>query len=106
MIKEVIETNEKLKNEKVIALCKWKENLVAVPCDDTMSGYYPRYKEAIIINENVEDIYGRVEALLLINYWGEYEAIFVTDSWDGFQPALVENVNDIVEFIKWIGMYI
>ena len=106
MIKEIIETNENLKNTEVIALCKWKGNLVAVPCDNAMSGYYPRYREAIIIKENVEDLYGEIEALLLVKYWGKYEIIFATDSHDGFQPASVENVNDFVEFIKWIAMYI
>ena len=107
MIKEIIETNEKLNNEDVIALCKWYDNLVAVPCENAMSGYYPRYDEAVIIKENVDDLYGEIEALLLINCWnGHYEVIFATETWDGFQPVLVKNINDLVEFIKWLSMYI
>lgn len=106
MIKDIIENNEKLKNENVIALCKWNDNLIITSCDNSMSGYYPGYKEAIIIKENVEDLYGEIEALLFIKYYGEYEIVFATDSWDGFQPASVENINDFIEFIKWIAMYI
>jgi len=30
----------------VIAICGWNGDIVAVKCDDEMSGYYPRYETA------------------------------------------------------------
>ena len=106
MLKNIIETIEVLNNPRVIALCKCKNNLVAVPCEDDMSGYYPEYENSIIIKENVEEIYGEIKAMLLLHDFGDYEIQFATDSWDGFQPASIKNINDYVEFIKWISMYI
>ena len=109
MLKQIIENNTNLKQAEVVALCKWKGNLAAIPCSNAMSGYYPDYKKSIVIKENIEDLYGDIEALLLIKptkNWDEYEVVFATDSWDGFQPALIEDINDIVEFIKWLALYI
>ena len=105
MLKQIIESTN-LKHEEIVALCIWKNNLVVVPCDNCMSGYYARYKDAIIIKKNVDDLYGEIQALLLIKTFDEYEAIFATDSWDGFQPTYAKNINDFVEFIKWISIYI
>ena len=105
MLKEIIECTD-LKNEEVIALCIWKNNMVAVPCDNTMSGYYPRYRESVIIHENVDELYGEIKALLLVKYLDTYEAVFAEDSWDGFHTAELENISDFVEFIKWMSMYI
>lgn len=106
MIKEIIENHDQLKNAEVIALCEWGGDLVAIPCNNEMSGYYPRYADAVVIKENVEIIHSYIESLLLINHWESYEVIFATDSWDGFQPAAVENINDLERFIKWIAKYI
>ena len=106
MLKQIIKNNDDLKYAEVVAVCEWKGNLVALPCDNAMSGYYPKYKHSVIIKEDVEDLYGELDALLLIKQIDEYEVVFATDSWDGFQPASIEDINDIVEFIKWLALYI
>ena len=109
MLKQIIDNNTNLNKAEVVAICKWKDNLCAIPCINAMSGYYPDYKESVVIKENIEDLYGDIEALLLVKTtknWDVYEVVLATDSWDGFQPVLVENLNDVVEFIKWLAMYI
>ena len=35
------------KDENVIAITKYKDDIVVVPCEDAMSGIYPDYRKAI-----------------------------------------------------------
>lgn len=63
-------------------LCVWKNDLVLVPFDDSMSGMYARYDEAEVIVKNIG-----------MNFWDygvlidDNEFHLLQDSWDGFQPS-------------------
>lgn len=35
------------KDENVIAITKYKDDIVVVPCEDAMSGIYPDYRKAL-----------------------------------------------------------
>ena len=83
-------------NESVVAITKYKEDIVVVPCEDCMSGIYPDYRKAQSI------IMGWLDAFTLLNYSDydsltidavifrkendKYEIFFAVDSHDGFQP--------------------
>lgn len=84
------------KDENVIAITKYKDDIIVVPCEDAMSGIYPDYRKAQPI------IMGWLESFTLLNcseYDGlsidaiifrkekdGYEIFFASDSHDGFQP--------------------
>lgn len=81
------------KEYSAMALIVQDNVLYAVPCEDTMSGYYPEYKKkrklsgfkvTEFMNCKVDDEV--VDAVLFRKYKNELEIILVSDSWDGFQP--------------------
>ena len=67
--------------------------LYAVPCEDSMSGYYPEHKKKVkLSNIKVTEFMNckvdneNVDAVLFRKYKNELEIILVSDSWDGYQP--------------------
>ena len=82
--------------ESCIALCEYNKHLVEVPCDNEMSGFYPRYKEAIIIANKPIGIKG-IDALLIQKLpRNAYQFSLGVDTHDGFQI-----VTDEKEYFKF-----
>lgn len=80
----------------VVAICEHKGDIVAVKCDDTMSGIYPDYKTAQSIAfgwiagfkiKHKTDDGETIDAIILqVNHTKNIvEIFFATDTWDGFQ---------------------
>lgn len=80
----------------IIAICEYAGDIVAVECDDEMSGIYPHYKTARPIafnwtvpfrikHETDDDI--SIDAIIIqVDHIDKVVEInFATDSWDGFQ---------------------
>ena len=93
-IEEIIFSSE----DCVFALYKSENNLVIVPCDDCMSGIYPRHDKLVQL-----DSLGIYEFDNYLNDWESIDAIifeksdflkikvsFASDSHDGFQPITYE----------------
>lgn len=78
-------------------ICVFMGNLIKVPFDNEMSGYYVRYDEAMTIKENCDlpDEYG-----LLVEY-NSYT--LVEDSWDGFQPVFIEKKEEMEAMINLLS---
>lgn len=79
-------------------ICFYNGNLIQVPYDDEMSGYYPKYKEAKILTADVGD--GSHNFGILVTDNSEYQ--LVEDSWDGFQPVYHLNIKQYVDIMKSI----
>lgn len=79
--------------ETVFAICEYNGNLVVVPCDDEMSGIYPRYEESRIILKEVHnkfEVFNKIEdnsidAIVFMRYGNKYEVYYAEDGYDGFQ---------------------
>lgn len=74
------------------AICEWKGKICFVPCENTMSGIYPKYHRAIALSENMtftfENIVGdeKIAAIIIEeNPKNNYSFSLAYDSWDGFQ---------------------
>lgn len=78
-------------------LCFHNDNLILAPFGDYLSGYYPIYKKAEVIKENVHtnlDNYG-----ILIRGDGFN---LVEDSHEGFQPVIDLDVLTIMKIMSKI----
>lgn len=82
------------KDDEVIAICRYRDDIVAVPCDNCMSGYYARYDEAqpIIMNWlNPFKLHDKldsgivIDAILFVPDTEGTDMYFAVDSHDGFQ---------------------
>ena len=76
-------------------LCVWKNNLVLVPFDDSMSGMYARYDEAEIIIKDIDTDFWGYDVLIDDN-----EFHLLQDSWDVFQPSELDGIDALKEIIK------
>lgn len=81
------------KEYHILALIIMGNILYAVPCEDTMSGYYPVYNKKVQLSDfqitefmNCKIDNEDIDAILLRIYKNELEIIPCYDSWDGFQP--------------------
>ena len=92
----------KLCNKKydIIAICVYDKELYAVPCEDTVSGIYPDYKQKVKLSNNLVSnfLFNDVEpfskyAILFTNRNGFLEFDLAEDSWDGFQIVDEDTLN-------------
>lgn len=81
-----------------VAICVYDKELYAVPCEETMSGIYPEYKQKIKLSNDLvsqfifesSDIY----AILLTNQNGVLEFYLAEDTWDGYQIVDKNDLSD------------
>lgn len=65
-----------------------------------MSGYYPRYEEAVVLKENVELNYIDLDGILYDpTFKMDITTRLVVNSWDAFQPTENVGFNDYLKFI-------
>lgn len=74
-------------NFDMIAICVYDKELYAVPCEETVSGIYPDYKQRIKISNFLvaEYLLNDNDAILITNREGVLEVYYAEDSWDGYQ---------------------
>lgn len=82
----------------IIAICVYDKELYAIPCEETMSGIYPDYKQKMKLSNDLvsqfifedKDTY----AILLTNRNGLLEFYLAEDTWDGYQIVDKDTLAD------------
>ena len=88
------------KEYDIIAICVYDKELYAVPCEDTMSGIYPNYKQKVKLSNNLvsQFIFDETNtadyAILLTNREGFLEFYLAENSWDGYQIVDKDTIAD------------
>ena len=96
-VDKIIKTNFEDSEYHVFCLCEWMNNLVIVPCEDEMSGYYPDYDKAVTLVHDVCFVNRTADGII-------YDTIdkistFVFDSYDGFQPRDEMSIDDLIDYV-------
>ena len=81
-------------DEECICITTYEDNLVVIPCEDCMSGYYPDFSRSKKLVLNIEGLFFdnkfndgefRIDGILLQKEYDKYRVSFVEQTWDGFQ---------------------
>lgn len=82
----------------IIAICVYDKEVYAVPCEDTMSGIYPDYKQKIKLSNDLvsQFIFDNAThyAILLTNRNGTLEFYLAENTWDGYQIVDKDTISD------------
>lgn len=101
-------------NDDCYCICEYKNNLVVVPCEDSMSGFYPDYNREIIIKENIQLLHknknyyddgmlvevDRIDGILFNTRNNTTNLVY--DTWDGLQITDKFSINSYLEFMDEI----
>jgi len=93
----------------VVVLCKYKDKLLFVPCDDTQSGYYPNYDLAVPFETEHRFIFPRfvgsngdesnIDGIMFIKTDEGIQIHCAENGWDGFQIITEERNFDTSLFL-------
>ena len=96
-VDKIIKTEFKDSEDHIFCLCEWMNNLVLVPCEDAMSGYYPDYNKAVILVHDICFVNRTADGIIYNTTDETYT--FVFDSHDGFHPHDEMSIDDLIDYV-------